>query len=131
MDLKDLKVLIVDDHMLMRNLLQQFSGNLGITDTAFCSSGDEALERLGDDAFNIVMADLNMPGMSGQELLTHIRKNPKYDRMAFIMITAEGETDTMLQIMNAGATSYITKPVSQATLAEHLDKVLQWLRQRM
>jgi two-component system chemotaxis response regulator CheY len=130
MNKRDLRLLIVDDHMLMRNMIRQYCTEYGVTNLDFSSNGREALEKIESDNFDVILADWNMPEMNGEDLLKEVRANDNYSTTAFMMITAETEKAKILQILNSGATTYLVKPFSQADFHKHLDKVVQWLTER-
>ena len=130
MQLKDLKILIVDDHMLMRNIVKQISSSIGLNDCDFASNGREALQKAGEENYNIILADWSMPEMTGLELLKALRADNKYNKIAFVMISAESESVKVMEAMREGATFYLTKPFSSEEFQAVLTKVLSWLENK-
>lgn len=107
-------LLIVDDdedyrHILARLLEDQF-------DIRTASSGEEALDLIREMPPNLILADINMPGISGIEFARRVRLDPRTERVPIILITAMDDPETMVTGLEAGATDYITKPFSQAVL---------------
>ena len=116
-------ILIVDDEPDMLGLLKRsLEPDLGCrVHTAV--SAEEALKRLAEDAFDLVLADIKMPGMDGLELLQIIkRKNPD---QTVVMMTAFGEIDTAVGAIRSGAYDFITKPFEHDALVLRLEKALE------
>lgn len=124
-----MKILVVDDEEDVRTLFEQrFRKEIraGEFDFAFSGSGEEALEYLkGQDLEAIlILSDINMPGMSGIELLKQIRlKSPKSPPIV-MMITAYGDAENHDQAMNLGANDFLTKPLDFADLKQKLKNSL-------
>ncbi len=116
-------ILIVDDEPDMLDLLRRSLEpdlNCRVTTAA---SGEEALKLLSDGFFDLVMADIKMPGMDGLELLEIVkRKNPD---QTVVMMTAFGEVDTAVDAMRSGAYDFITKPFEYDALLLRLEKALE------
>lgn len=117
----------MDDHMIMRNFLERSSTDLGFRNFEFAADGIEALEKYKSQDFDIILADWNMPNLSGIDLLKTIREQETDKKVAFVMVTAEGEKHRMLEAMTAGATAYIAKPFSEETYKDTIEKVITWL----
>ncbi len=126
---QDYKVLIVDDHMVMRTLVKNFCVAMGFRHMDFASDGAEALHLLKNQDIDLVLMDWNMPGMSGLEVVKTARQDKAFDSVAFVMITAEAERDYVLKALEAGVVSYITKPFSQVDFEKKMKGVLAWLRE--
>lgn len=129
----DLNVLVVDDHMLMRKLVCQHLKTLGFDRVETAVNGQEALDmiekRYGDGGmYSIVFLDWSMPVMDGMGLLNHCRSDERFKKMAFVMLTGECEQGNVLKALQAGATSYIVKPVSQDTLSQKIKNVMEWIQ---
>lgn len=95
-------------------------------------SGEEALEKLSESEFDLLILDVLMPGLSGMETLEKIRTEHSIDDLPIIMATAQDQVDTMVQAFDLGANDYVTKPVMfpilRARLSTHL-KLLQAMRE--
>jgi len=120
-----MKVLIVDDEKDVQVLFEQrFRKEIknGEMEFAFAFSGEEALGFMKDHEHEavLILSDINMPGMSGLELLRHIKE--KYERPPPIvmMITAYGDDENYNQAMKLGADDFLTKPVDFISLKEKL-----------
>ena len=126
-NISDMKVLVVDDHIIIRRDLEQFLKNMGCKQIDQASNVADAQAKMAGARYNIVFLDWNMPGKSGFHLLQQCRADKAYDDVAFVIVSAESEDRYIIEALRAGATSYIVKPVAEATLREHLAKVMTWI----
>ena len=123
-----MKILVVDDEQDVRTLFEQrFRREIrsGVFTFSFAYSGEEALEYLHGHASEVVLilSDINMPGMSGLELLRHIRQEynaPPPLPPQVMMITAYGDDASRQQALALGANDCLAKPVDFAALKEKL-----------
>ena len=120
-----MKILVVDDEQDMQNLFQQrFRKEIrdGVVDFAFAISGEMALEYLNANHHEtvLILSDINMPGMSGLELLDRIKHKYHTPPPVVMMITAYGDQDNYDQAMKLGADDFLTKPVDFTLLKEKL-----------
>jgi diguanylate cyclase (GGDEF)-like protein len=105
------KILVVDDNDSNRDLLVRRMQGLGY-EVESADSGPEALALLdGPLRFDLVLLDILMPGMSGLEVLNHIREKLSARRLPVIMVSALDESASIAEALNMGANDYITKPV--------------------
>lgn len=123
-----MKVLVVDDEMDVRFLFeQQFRKEIrsGEMKFMFAFSGENALDYLREHGHEavLILSDINMPGMSGLELLKTIKKNYESPSPHVIMITAYGDHENYTHAMNSGADGLLTKPVDFTALREKLKSV--------
>jgi two-component system, chemotaxis family, chemotaxis protein CheY len=121
--------------MLMRKLVMQYLKDLGYNAVDSAINGSDALEKIVSKhesgmPYDIVIMDMNMPIMDGMTLLKTCRRDARFDQTALVMLTGECEKSKVLEMLHAGVTSYIVKPVSKNTLAEKLDAVSQWLEEK-
>ncbi len=108
-------ILIVDDNpynlQILGNLLKE-----ELFSVEFATSGEGALEWLQKKSFDLVLLDINMPGMNGFEVCREIRGNNKYNNMPVIFLSANTERDSMLKGFEIGAQDYVTKPFDSREL---------------
>ncbi len=118
-----LKILVVDDEAPIREVLQKGLSQMGgfLVDTA--KNGQEAIEKIEKETFDIVLTDLMMPEMNGMELLRLIKGTRP--ELPVIMMTAYGSIDNAVEAMKIGANDYITKPVDFNDLFMRISKVQQ------
>ncbi|RDC62316.1 response regulator [Adhaeribacter pallidiroseus] len=120
-----MKILVVDDEADVQPLfLQRFRREIknGELDFAFSVSGEEAFAYLQqyDSEVVLILSDINMPGMSGLELLQLIRKKHETKPPTVMMITAYGDEENYQQAMHYGADDFLTKPLDFSLLKEKL-----------
>ncbi|HUP81732.1 MAG TPA: HD domain-containing phosphohydrolase [Pirellula sp.] len=116
-------ILVVDDEELIRNLFARWLTARGYR-VLQASDAFKALECLESNDIHLMTLDINMPGISGLELLSHVKvKSPE---LPVLMITASGQTKTAINAMSAGACGYLIKPVQQDELLVQVIKGLEW-----
>ena len=118
-----LKALVVDDMMSMRSIVKRALGAIGYEDIQDVSNGKEALEKLREEEFGLVLLDWNMPIMSGIEVLRTIRADPAIQKIPVLMITAEAKMENIMEAVQAGVSDYLVKPFSEQALQEKLEKI--------
>ena len=115
-------VLIVEDHDRLREQLGNFYQQEGFR-VVTASSGEEAVTKLAQEKFSIVVSDVKMPGMDGFQLARHIReKCPDTD---VILITAFGNIKQAVEAMKLGASDYITKPFQPEAIRLVSEKLIE------
>jgi two-component system, chemotaxis family, chemotaxis protein CheY len=129
----NLKVLIADDHFLIRQFVRSALYESGITDMQNAADGNKAIDlvqkaRDAGQPYDIVFLDWNMPTVSGFEVLSYFRGKPEYADTAFVMLTAESEQQNIMKAIKAGATSYIIKPVSAMQFREKVIELHEWIK---
>ena len=129
-NIADLRVLVVDDNFVVRKLIELNLANMGFKSIDVAGNSQEAQDKISVTPYDIVFLDWNMPGKSGYALMQEYREDRQWDRIAFVMVTAESQERYVREAVKAGATSYITKPITPATFAEKVGKVLTWLANR-
>jgi DNA-binding NtrC family response regulator len=116
------KILIVDDELILRESLAGWLQRDGHTvDTA--SSGEEALEKLKEARFDIMLVDIKMEGISGLDVLQQVKENDP--DVAIVMITAYGSIPTAIEAMKNGAYDYMLKPFDPNELGVLIDKIIK------
>ena len=104
---EDVKILVVDDEVIMRNLLLKILEQEGYLVT-LAGSYTEATVKLNSEQFDIVLSDVKMPETNGFELLKEIKN--KWPQTAVIMMTGYGDAYTVKEALMLGADEYVTKP---------------------
>ena len=123
-----MQILVVDDETDVRDLFQQRfrreirSGELSFN---FAFSGEEALAylRARPSEVLLILSDINMPGMSGLELLGHVRDEGHMPPTTMMMITAYGDDNSRQEALGLGATDFLTKPLDFAVLRQKLQEL--------
>jgi len=116
-----LKALLIDDEEELVSTLVERLGYRGIT-AAFALDGYEALHKLREDKFDVVVLDLKMPGMDGVEILRRI--NSTYPDLPVLLITGHGSLANEMEDMPEGAHDYLMKPVDLETLIAKMQEAV-------
>jgi DNA-binding response OmpR family regulator len=106
-----IKILYVDDDEMNGNLLKKRLEKKGI-DCHFIKSGAECLACLKEQKYDLVLLDIMMPDMSGNEVLLKIRESKNNFELPVIMVTAKDEAKDIVEALRGGANDYLTKPVN-------------------
>jgi two-component system, chemotaxis family, chemotaxis protein CheY len=123
-----MKILVVDDERDVQALFEQrFRKEMksGEMQFDFAFSGEEALAYLDKSVHEsvLILSDINMPGMSGIELLRHIKEKHHQPPPLVMMITAYGDADNYNNAMRLGADDFLTKPLDFVILKEKLKAI--------
>jgi two-component system chemotaxis response regulator CheY len=121
----DMKFLIVDDFSTMRRIVRNLLKEIGYANADEAEDGVAALAKLKGGDFEFVVSDINMPNMNGFELLAAIRAEPTLKHLPVLMVTAEAKKEDIVMAAQTGASGYIVKPFTKATLEEKLTKIVQ------
>ena len=121
---KNLPILIVDDYKTMLRIIRNLLKQIGFDNVEDATDGTEALQKLREKKFGLIISDWNMEPMTGIELLREVREDDNLKKMPFIMVTAESKTENVVIAKEAGVSNYIVKPFNAATLKSKLNGVL-------
>lgn len=127
---KSMKFLVVDDFSTMRRIVRNLLKELGFTDVDEAEDGVAALQKLRGGNFDFVISDWNMPNMDGLTLLRNIRSDDALRKLPVLMVTAEAKKENIVAAAQAGASGYVVKPFTAATLGEKVNKILQNLQSK-
>lgn len=119
----NLKCLVVDDFATMRRIIRNLLGELGYSDVEEASDGGEALQRLRRGDVRFVISDWNTPGMSGIELTKAIRADAIGATLPILLIVPEATREHIIAAASSGASGYIVKPFTAATLAYKMHRI--------
>jgi two-component system chemotaxis response regulator CheY len=117
-------VLIVDDYKTMLRIIRNLLKQLGFENIEEASDGNQALAKLRDKRYGLVISDWNMRPMTGLELLKQVRSDSHLDEVPFVMIAAENKADNAKAARRAGASGYLVKPFNAVTLKTNLISVI-------
>ena len=121
---KKMKVLIVDDYRTMLRILRNLLRQLDFRNVEEATDGTEALQKLREGGYGLIISDWNMKPMTGIQLLRHVRGDEKMKRIPFIMVTAESKPENVVAAKQAGVSNYIVKPFNAETLRGKMASVL-------
>jgi len=119
------RFLIVDDQVVIRKIIINFLRKGGYVSFEIAEDGKKALEILEQTDIDFIIADWNMPNMNGLELLDKVRENAEWQKLPFIMLTAEAHEDSVLMAGLHKATDYILKPFTEDLLLKKVAKALR------
>ncbi|MBE7527931.1 MAG: chemotaxis response regulator CheY [Nitrosomonas sp.] len=122
---KNLRFLVVDDFSTMRRIIRNLLKELGFNNVEEAEDGAMALKKLRDGGFDFVVSDWNMPNMDGLTMLQNVRADDALKDIPVLMVTAEAKKENIIAAAQAGASGYIVKPFTAATLDEKLNKIIQ------
>jgi DNA-binding NtrC family response regulator len=125
--MKPTRLLVVDDHSEVVDWLVEDLGREGY-DVKGCTSGKEALDILSVESFDLLVADVEMPGMRGLELMATVQR--QHTGLLVLLITAFGSVDLAVQAVRAGACDFVTKPFSIDVLLLSIERALRDRRMR-
>ncbi len=121
------KFLVVDDFSTMRRIVRNLLKELGYANVDEAEDGAMALSKLKNENFDFVISDWNMPNMDGLEMLKNIRADSAIGKLPVLMVTAEAKKENIIAAAQAGASGYVVKPFTAATLDEKLSKIFEKL----
>ncbi len=123
----NMKILVVDDFATMRRIIKSLLQELGYSQIQEADDGASALPMLKSGAFDFVVTDWNMPGMTGIALLKAIRAEPALKALPVLMVTAENTREQIIEAAQNGVNGYVVKPFTAATLKEKIDRIFERL----
>lgn len=118
------RILVIDDILIIRMLLGRALRHAGFIVTS-AEDGGEGLALLSEGQLpDIVLLDVEMPGVNGWETLARVRREPRTAQLPVVMCTSESRSEDMLQGWSLGCDGYLVKPIDVATLAVQLRQIL-------
>ena len=120
---KNIKILIVDDFATLRMSLKSVLEQLGYPEMDEAKDGQEAIDKLKEKDYDLIISDIDMPVMIGFELLDYVKKDDNLKNIPVIFITAEAEREKIVESIKAGLDAYITKPFSISTLQQKIENI--------
>ena len=118
-------VLVVDDYKTMVRIIRNLLKQIGFEDVDEASDGTEALTKLKERQYGLVISYWNMEPMTGYELLKRVRDDADLSTIPFIMVTAEAKSENVIAAKKAGVSNYIVKPFNAQTLKGKIDTVFE------
>ncbi|MFM1886898.1 MAG: hypothetical protein RL026_2055 [Pseudomonadota bacterium] len=124
------RVLVVDDSRLMRLALIRALGELGVKSTGEAGNGREALERMADSNYDLMLLDMEMPEMNGLELLRAMRAGQQFAGLPVIVISSAEQLELAVQCIETGAEDYLPKTYNPTLLRARVTSSLEKKRLR-
>lgn len=119
-----MKLLIVDDSTMLRDMLSYALNEGGYTDVVEAVDGVEGLSKAKENTFDLVITDVNMPNMDGLTLINELRNLPQYSKTPILVLTTERSDEMKTKGKAAGATGWIVKPFVPDQLLKAVNIVL-------
>lgn len=118
------RILVVDDSPTMRRIIVNTLNRIGYSDMVEAADGREALSRMKNESFDLIITDWNMPKMDGMTLVKILRRTQGYHDVPILMVTTRSIEEDIVAAIKAGVNSYVIKPFTPAVLEEKIDKIL-------
>lgn len=123
-DLK-MKILVVDDFGTMRRIIKNILRQIGYVNIFEADNGLSALDILRTEKIEFIISDWNMPEMPGIELLKAVRASEEWKDLPFLLVTAEGKKENVLEAVKYKVTNYIVKPFTPETFTEKINQIFK------
>ncbi|GAB6176379.1 chemotaxis response regulator CheY [Desulfobaculum senezii] len=122
---KNMRVLVVDDFSTMRRIVKNILRQLGFNNIVEADDGSTAWEVLNKDKIDFIVSDWNMPEMPGIDLLRKVRASEEFADIPFLMVTAEGLQENIIEAVQAKVSNYIVKPFTAETMNQKIEKIFE------
>lgn len=118
------KFLVIDDSPIVRQLIAYALSKIEGAEIVEASDGLDALRKMMEDSFDLIMADINMPMMDGLKLVYLLRKSPSVRKIPIVFVTTEGSEADRDKGLQLGAAAYIAKPIYGPKLRQVVRELL-------
>ena len=117
-------ILVVEDDPIMVVFLEEYlASQFNVTKTV---TGEEALDKLnGGTSFQLVLLDIQLPGISGFEVIESIRSRPELDKVAVLVLSGSEKSEDRIQALTAGADDFVVKPFNPQELSARVNNLLR------
>lgn len=126
----NLSALVLDDHTLIRDILRAHLQTMGFREIFTATTVQEAEKAIRENRPDVVFVDWVLPGESGYSMMKKFREDKQFDDVAFVMVTGQNDVGAMTEAMQAGATSYVVKPIIGADFMGIVEVALEWLHEK-
>ncbi|RUO77938.1 response regulator [Idiomarina seosinensis] len=123
-DVEDLRVLIVDDSITSRHVLRRVLENMGVEHCVEAENGQQAIDILNEQQFDLIVTDFHMPQINGSELAQYVRNSSAHSHTPLLMVTARANEPQLANVKQSGVDALTDKPFEPATLKAILSKLL-------
>lgn len=121
---EEIAILVVDDHGATRTLISILLQRLGYDNIAVARDGMEALEKLRERRYDLILSDWDMPEIDGLSLWHKIKEDETLKDIPLIMVTAVNEVEKVRQAISEGVADYMVKPITLQALTAKIEKAL-------
>ena len=122
---EQLHALVVEDSPTMRQLIVFALSRIKVLKVVEADDGVDALKKLSQQHFDILITDINMPMMDGLKLVSMVRKDEVHNEIPIIIITTEGAQEDRQRALSLGANAYITKPIQAPQVISKVKDLLK------
>jgi two-component system, chemotaxis family, chemotaxis protein CheY len=119
-----MQILVVDDYNTMRRIIRNLLKQLGFENVDEAAHGGEAITKMREKNYGLVISDWNMEPVTGLDLLKQVRADEKLKNIPFIMVTAESKPENVIAAKQAGVSNYVVKPFNAETLKTKMSSVI-------
>lgn len=123
-DPKTLRVLVVDDSKMARKHVSRTLNTMGIEQIQFAENGREAIDKLNEEEFDLIVTDYNMPEMDGRELTEAVRQTPSLAQIPILMVSSNSEDSQLSNIAQEGVDAICGKPFEPGVVRKLLAQIL-------
>lgn len=122
----NLKIMVVDDSPVMRAFIQKVITLTGLAvETIYqAGNGEEALRVLHEHPVDLILTDINMPRMNGEELIEHLEADESLRGIPVLVVSTDSTKLRVLRLLSLGAKGYLAKPFHPEALRDEVEKVL-------
>jgi two-component system chemotaxis response regulator CheY len=124
-DVHEIRVLLVDDSRLARNHIKRVLNNLGLMKVTEAVDGQQAINLLQDNMFDLIVTDYNMPEVDGRELTRYVREQSQQSHLPILMVTSESNDTHLANIEQDGVNALCDKPFEPQLVKQILFKLLE------
>ena len=117
-------ILVVEDSLMLRKVACFPLEKAGYK-VVEANNGIEAIEAMSKEAIDLIITDLNMPGMDGFELITQVKESDKFKHIPIIILTTEGKKDMVMKGLTLGANSFLQKPIKPDQMLQEVTRLLE------
>ena len=122
-----LNVLIVDDSPAMQSFIRRVLELSGVElgECLSAGEGNEAIAALEQNWVDLILTDINMPGMNGEELVTHLSGHPVWSAIPVMVVSTDATETRVRQMLSLGASGYVKKPFLPETIRQEVERILE------
>ncbi|GLX79886.1 response regulator [Thalassotalea insulae] len=124
-DVHEIRVLLVDDSRLARNHIRRVLNNLGLLKVTEAEDGQQAINILNEQMFDLIVTDFNMPELDGRELTKYVRQQSQQSHLPILMVTSESNDTHLANIEQDGVNALCDKPFEPQYVKKILYKLLE------
>ena len=132
---KQTRVLVADDSLVVRRSIKNMFKEIEFSNVDEAKDGQQAYDKIlaateANEAYGLIISDINMPNMDGLALVRELRGNDTYSKIPFVFVTARGQEKDIQEGLSLGADHYITKPFTKDDLLKSLGEVWEKAQNR-